>query len=84
LIKGAFDLKTGLPGGLHRMRTFEIERRGIYATVHNYAEWQALADQAAAAYHAGKEGPNRLGGLSLGVSGRAYGGICYEALDEGR
>jgi thioesterase domain-containing protein len=45
----------------------KIQRRGIYATVHNHAEWQALADQAAAAYHAGKEGPIIIIGYSLGA-----------------
>jgi hypothetical protein len=45
----------------------KIQRRGIYATVHNYAEWQTLADQAAAAYHAGKEGPIMIVGHSLGA-----------------
>ena len=44
----------------------EIQHRGIYATVHNYSEWQALADQAAAAYRAGKEGPIIIIGHSLG------------------
>ena len=45
----------------------EIQRYGIYATVHNYAEWQTLADHAAAAYHAGKEGPIIIIGHSLGA-----------------
>jgi antitoxin (DNA-binding transcriptional repressor) of toxin-antitoxin stability system len=45
----------------------KIQRRGIYATIHNYAEWQTLADQAAAAYHAGKEGPIIIVGHSLGA-----------------
>ena len=44
----------------------EIQRRGIYATVHNYSEWQSLADRAAAAYRAGKEGPIIIIGHSLG------------------
>jgi hypothetical protein len=44
----------------------EIQHRGIYATVHNYSEWQALADHAAAAYRAGKEGPIIIIGHSLG------------------
>ena len=44
----------------------EIQRRGIYATVHNYSEWQSLADHAAAAYRAGKEGPIIIIGHSLG------------------
>jgi hypothetical protein len=41
----------------------KIRRRGIYATIHNYAEWQTLADQAAAAHHAGKEGRLSLLGI---------------------
>ena len=45
----------------------KIQRRGIYATIHNHAEWQALADQPAAAYHAGKEGPIIIVGHSLGA-----------------
>jgi hypothetical protein len=47
----------------------KIQRHGIYATIHNYAEWQTLADQAAAAYHAGKEGPIVIIGHSLGADG---------------
>jgi alpha-beta hydrolase superfamily lysophospholipase len=45
----------------------KIEKRGIYATVHNHSEWQTLADSAAAAYKAGKEGPIILIGHSLGA-----------------
>jgi len=45
----------------------KIQRRGIYATVHNYSEWQSLADRAAAAYHAGTEGPIIIIGHSLGA-----------------
>jgi thioesterase domain-containing protein len=45
----------------------EIRRQGIYATVHNYAEWQTLADRAAAAYRAGREGPIIIIGHSLGA-----------------
>src|SRR5690348_7142225 len=45
----------------------EIQHHGIYATVHNYSEWQALADHAAAAYQAGKEGPIIIIGHSLGA-----------------
>ena len=45
----------------------KIQRRGIYASVHNYAEWQTLADQAVAAYRAGKEGPIIIVGHSLGA-----------------
>lgn len=45
----------------------KIQRHGIYATVHNHSEWQGLADQAAAAYKAGTEGPIILIGHSLGA-----------------
>ncbi len=45
----------------------KIQRHGIYATVHNHTEWEALADQAAAAYRAGKEGPIIIVGHSLGA-----------------
>ena len=44
----------------------KIQRHGINATVHNYSEWQSLADHAAAAYHAGTEGPIIIIGHSLG------------------
>ena len=47
--------------------TEELKRRGVYATVHGYAEWQPLADQAAANYKAGKEAPIILIGHSLGA-----------------
>jgi hypothetical protein len=45
----------------------KIQRHDLYATIHNYAEWQTLADHAAAAYHAGKEGPIIIVGHSLGA-----------------
>jgi Thioesterase domain len=45
----------------------ELNHRGVYATVHNHTEWQTLADQAAANYRAGKEGPIILIGHSLGA-----------------
>src|SRR5262245_14593161 len=45
----------------------KIQHRGINATVHNYSEWQSLADHAAAAYHAGTEGPIIIIGHSLGA-----------------
>ena len=45
----------------------KINKRGVYATVHNHSEWQSLADSAAAAYKAGKEGPIMLIGHSLGA-----------------
>ena len=45
----------------------QLNRRGVYATVHGYGEWQALADRAAADYKAGKEGPIILIGHSLGA-----------------
>ncbi len=45
----------------------ELNNRGVYATVDNHADWQDLADQAAANYKAGKEGPIILIGHSLGA-----------------
>ncbi len=45
----------------------ELTKRGVYATVHNHSEWQGLADQAAAKYKAGTEGPIILIGHSLGA-----------------
>ena len=45
----------------------ELNRRGVYATVDNHAEWQSLANQAAANYKAGKEGPIIIIGHSLGA-----------------
>jgi Thioesterase domain len=45
----------------------ELSRRGVYATVHGYSEWESLADRAAANYKAGKEGPIILIGHSLGA-----------------
>ena len=45
----------------------ELKRHDIDATVHNYAEWQTLADRAAADYKAGKEAPIILIGHSLGA-----------------
>jgi len=45
----------------------ELNKRGVYATVDNHADWQSLADEAAANYKAGKEGPIILIGHSLGA-----------------
>ena len=45
----------------------EIKQRGVYATVHSHTDWRELADQAAASYKAGKEGPIILIGHSLGA-----------------
>ena len=45
----------------------ELNRRGVYATSHSHTDWQELADKAAAAYKAGKEGPIILIGHSLGA-----------------
>jgi hypothetical protein len=45
----------------------ELNKRGVYATVDNHADWQSLADQAAARYKAGTEGPIVLIGHSLGA-----------------
>ncbi len=47
--------------------TDELNRHGVYATSHSHTEWRALADNAAAAYKAGKEGPIILIGHSLGA-----------------
>jgi hypothetical protein len=45
----------------------ELTRRGVYATVDNYADWESLADRAAANYRAGREGPIIIIGHSLGA-----------------
>jgi alpha-beta hydrolase superfamily lysophospholipase len=45
----------------------ELNGRGVYSTVDNHADWQSLANQAAANYKAGKEGPIILIGHSLGA-----------------
>ena len=45
----------------------ELNRHGVYATVHSYSDWPSLADRAAADYKAGKEGPIILIGHSLGA-----------------
>jgi hypothetical protein len=45
----------------------QLNRRGVYATVHGYGEYQALADRAAVDFKAGKEGPIILIGHSLGA-----------------
>jgi hypothetical protein len=45
----------------------ELNRRGVYATVHNHSDWMSLANAAAANYKAGKEGPIILIGHSLGA-----------------
>jgi hypothetical protein len=45
----------------------QLNRRGVYATVHGYGEWQGLADRAAVDFKAGKEGPIILIGHSLGA-----------------
>ncbi len=47
--------------------TGQLNRNGVYATVHGYGEWQSLADRAAADFKAGKEGPIILVGHSLGA-----------------
>jgi Thioesterase domain len=46
----------------------ELNNRGVYATVDNHTAWQSLADQAAAKYKAGAEGPIILIGHSLGAN----------------
>jgi hypothetical protein len=45
----------------------ELNRRGVYATVDNHADWESLANSAAANYKAGKEGPIIIIGHSLGA-----------------
>jgi len=45
----------------------ELSARGVYATVDNHTSWQSLADQAAARYKAGTEGPIIIIGHSLGA-----------------
>ena len=45
----------------------ELNRRGVYATVDNHADWEDLADSAAANYKAGTEGPIIIIGHSLGA-----------------
>jgi hypothetical protein len=45
----------------------QLNRHGVYATVHGYGEWQSLADRAAVDFKAGKEGPIILIGHSLGA-----------------
>ncbi len=50
----------------------ELNRHGVYATVHNHSEWQTLANEAAANYKAGKEGPIIIIGHSLGADAVMY------------
>ena len=45
----------------------QLNRRGVYATVHGYGDWPSLADRAAVDFKAGKEGPIILIGHSLGA-----------------
>jgi hypothetical protein len=45
----------------------QLNRRGVYATVHGYGDWPTLADRAAVDFKAGKEGPIILIGHSLGA-----------------
>jgi hypothetical protein len=63
LFRGLADIfSTGMD-----VLTDELNKRGVYATSHSHTEWKALADQAAANYKAGKEGPIILIGHSLGA-----------------
>jgi hypothetical protein len=45
----------------------ELSKRGVETSVDNYADWQVLADRAAARYRAGSENPIILIGHSLGA-----------------
>ena len=45
----------------------KIRAQGIVATVHNHADYEALADEAARNYKAGEEGPIIIIGHSLGA-----------------
>ena len=45
----------------------ELSKRGVQTSVNNYADWSALAEQAAARYKAGTENPIILIGHSLGA-----------------
>ena len=63
LFRGLADIfSTGMD-----VLTDELNKRGVYATSHSHTEWKALAEQAAANYKAGKEGPIILVGHSLGA-----------------
>ena len=63
LFRGLADIfSTGMD-----VLTDELNKRGVYATSHSHTEWKALAEQAAASYKAGKEGPIILIGHSLGA-----------------
>ncbi|HUC48798.1 MAG TPA: thioesterase domain-containing protein [Xanthobacteraceae bacterium] len=63
LFRGLADIfSTGMD-----VLTDELNRRGVYATSHSHTDWKPLADQAAANYKAGKEGPIILVGHSLGA-----------------
>ena len=45
----------------------ELNKRGVYATSHSHTDWKSIADRAAVAYKAGKEGPIIIVGHSLGA-----------------
>jgi hypothetical protein len=45
----------------------ELSKHGVQTSVHNYADWSALAEQAASRYKAGTENPIILIGHSLGA-----------------
>jgi hypothetical protein len=45
----------------------ELSKRGVQTSVNNYADWSALAEQAAERYKAGSENPIILIGHSLGA-----------------
>ncbi len=63
LFRGLADIfSTGMD-----VLTDELNHRGVYATSHSHTDWKSLADQAAANFKAGKEGPIILIGHSLGA-----------------
>jgi pimeloyl-ACP methyl ester carboxylesterase len=50
----------------------KIRAQGIVATVHNHADYEVLADEAARNYKAGEEGPIIIIGHSLGADAAVY------------
>jgi pimeloyl-ACP methyl ester carboxylesterase len=50
----------------------KVRAQGIVATVHNYSEFEALADEAVRNHKAGEEGPIIIIGHSLGADAAVY------------